>query len=275
MIKAKKFHLGSVHKLSHLKEAARLASSGVPIGFYNRGVFALWGDAKNTSFVESVEKIKGEARKGKPLGATLSAKQLVEHLDKELIPAKFHHIFLNPQELSDRLGSLCFYRLLLTRQSLEKIPSSLISWNKDVPTIQNWDPSGHKPAGNLMQEFLAQGIDFPGITSLNLSDQPEIVTDEEAKVFAMERGIPLLLLDEKDPRTAQGSYPILEFNGDSISLVRQGHISHELLSHILSVTIDATNAKLAKYPQTAISFDEMEKMTPSIIRTKILARLYV
>src|SRR5688572_29714441 len=102
------FFKGSLRNKNHRAYAANLVKSGEPIGVFNRGVCAIWGDGANEQFVTSVQQIKGEARGNRPLGATLTTEQVLPHIDIDKIHQSVHPLLDTHKTLRTRIGSLCF-----------------------------------------------------------------------------------------------------------------------------------------------------------------------
>ncbi len=157
-----KFEVRSIWDPEARRYAAQLINEGNPVGVFNRGVNAMWGDGANYKFVDRVREIKGEQRNGRPLAATLKTVQVVDLIDSTLIPEKLYPILLNAHEMSSMLGSLCFIRIPITLKAASTLPESMISFSKEgVPFLQNWDPSGHYPTDALIKEVYKLDIRYP------------------------------------------------------------------------------------------------------------------
>jgi len=60
------------------EHAASLVLRGEPVGNYNRGVCAIWGDGENPLFPAKVAQIKGEKRGERPLAASLRTRTFLQ-----------------------------------------------------------------------------------------------------------------------------------------------------------------------------------------------------
>jgi hypothetical protein len=256
------------------QKAADLAKEGQPIGSYNRGVCAIWGDGANPEFPATVAKIKGELRGNRPLAASLSTERFVEMLDLSKVPPSLHDTFLNAKKLADATGSLCFFRAPITDAAARTLPPSMVSEIDGVKIIQNWDAKGHRPTHKLLRAFEHEGIEFPAVTSMNVSGEPEITSQQQGIEFSQVRGIPMFLEDPKDPHRAVGSYTILGLSDSGLQLVREGNIPSEVIQKLLGVEIDTSDHTVAK-SMKPLSFDStrLEGVDPRFARIAILSSL--
>ncbi len=92
------------------RRAAELLRDGGAFGSLIRGVCAVWVDGRNADAVEAVYKIKGEQRGRRPFGAIISAERLSQLVDLSRVAPPTHDLLSDPDELANRLGSLCFVR---------------------------------------------------------------------------------------------------------------------------------------------------------------------
>lgn len=254
--------------------AAAIAKEGNPIGSYNRGVCAIWGDGENAQFIKSVADIKGEERNNRPMAASLSTERFAEMLDLSRIPASLHETFVNARGLANATGSLCFFRAPITESAARSLPPSLVSRIDGVPIIQNWDPAGHRPTHKLLRAFDHEGIEFPAVTSMNVSGQPEITNQQEGIEFSQAKRIPMFLQDKKDAQRAVGSYTILGLTDRGLALVREGNIPSELIEKLLGVGIDRSSHTVAKSMQP-LAFDSarIDGVHPRFARIALLSSL--
>src|SRR5690349_25093254 len=89
---------------------AEVIKDGGCVGTFVRAVWVMWIDGANREAVETIYRVKGERRIGRPMATTLEAATFVELLDPDKIPVDMRKIFLDPQELEARLGMLCLIR---------------------------------------------------------------------------------------------------------------------------------------------------------------------
>jgi len=241
--------LAELGDLSGTRRGAQYVAAGQAIGTYLDGVDTIWINAANPAAVRMVEIMKGEARVGKPLSTTLESADLVPLLDENRIPQALHHIFLDHEELTARLGALAPLRLPVRGDVAERLPRVLTTMTADgVHWLQNWTPNGHESGTLLVRELRKLGVNLPGATSMNVSGRPEIADQREALAFSREHGIPLLLCELQPTPDAEGSFPIIGVGPEGVVLLREGHFPGELFRDLLNYDVDLTQAKPAKYP---------------------------
>lgn len=266
--------IASVWEPQARRHAASLVLRGEPIGTYNRGVCAIWGDGANSLFPGKVAQIKGEKRGERPLAASLRTSTFVEMIDPEKISPNLHDLFLKADDLAARTSSLCFLRAPITEAAAAKLPPAMVSYSADgVPILQNWDPEGHEPTLLLLEEIYKKGVKYPAVTSMNRSGTPELVTEETGIAFSETAGIPLFLTDPRDPKRVQGSYTIVGIHQDGLELVRDGNIPAKLIERLLGTPIDTSRAKAPSHPQIAFPEDLLTQKHPEDGRTAILTFL--
>lgn len=265
------FSIKSIHDPVAREEAVQLVAEGVPVGIYNRGVCAIWGDGNNPLFYEQVTNIKGENRQKKPLATTLRTSDFIQLIDDSEIPEFLHSIILDPVSLVERTGSLCFLRVPIKKEVALSFPEYVISENDQGQyEMQNWDANGHPPTHAFIDLLLEKGISLPAVTSMNYSGSPEIVDQQEGVEFAKKAGIKLFLNDEKDTGKAKGSFAIVGIGKSGISLVRDGHLPSYIFPYLFEVDIDTGAAIGAKYPQIEFPQDFFDGHTPQDVRRKII-----
>jgi hypothetical protein len=253
------------------QEAARLMSAGQAVGAFARGVCAILGDGANPAFVDAVVRAKGEQRRAQPLAGLLEAAALVPLLDAAKIPADLHPIFLDPVELSARLGSLCFIRLPVTEAAARQLPPLMVSRLADgTPIIQNWDPNGHAPLRAILAAAREGGTAYPAGTSMNRSGQPEIAEQEEGQAFAAQAGMPLFLADPRDKQIARGSYTILAVTPAGVSIVREGNIPGTLFAMLLQTTLNRALEREARFAQPVLPSSVTSGSDPHVIRRRVI-----
>lgn len=265
----------SIRESKARTKAAELVKNGYPVGIFNRGVCAIWGNGESKKFCDSVAQIKGELRKKKALAATFPTELLVQLIDSTMIPSKLHHIFLDANELSERIGSLCFVRVPVTYESAQKLPWSMVSKMKNgCYVIQNWDPAGHKPTELFIQELHSIGVKYPAVTSMNISGKPEIVDQDAGIQFARNANIPIFLKDELDTGRALGSYTIFNINRNGIELVRNGNIPWTLFHSLFGVNkIRNMRSKSPIHPQLDLSGEALSNLSPKEARIAIISSI--
>lgn len=265
------FSIKSIHDPQAREEAADLVVQGKPVGIFNRGVCAIWGDGNNPKFYEQVTHIKGEGRQKKPLATTLLTKDFIPLIDESEIPPVLHSIFLNPDALVERTGSLCFLRVPIKKEIASKFPPYVVSKNEEGGyEMQNWDANGHAPTHAFIEALLKRGITLPAVTSMNYSGTPEIVDQDEGVEFAKKSGIQLFLIDDKDLGRAKGSFAIVGVGRNGINLVRDGHLPAYIFPYLFEVSIDTAMAGQAKFPQIEFPQDYFSGESPQNVRKKII-----
>lgn len=265
------FEIKSLHDVSALKKAVDLIGRGEPIGIYNRGVCAIWGDGDNPKFYEQVTHIKGEKRAQRPLATTLMTSDFLQYIDTDQIPDFLRPVFLDSQGLAARTGSLCFLRMPVVDKAIKRFPSYVVSKNEnEMYEMQNWDAYGHKPTHTFIELLSEKGVSLPAVTSMNITGSPEIVDQDEGVEFAKKAGIRLFLIDEKDPGIAKGSFAIIGVNKNGLSLIRDGHFPSYVFPYLFGVTVDTSNTRPAVYPQIEFPKNYFDGHAPEKVREKII-----
>lgn len=256
--------------------AARLVHEGGCVASFVRAVWVLWIDPANRNAVETIYRIKGERRIGRPLGTTLGATSFAEMLDPAKIALDARKIFLDPKELESRLGMLCLIRAPIKKSAVQMLPPDIVSQVADGTIwLQNCVITGSAPVVALIQAMQNLGVQFPAVTSMNVSGQPEIVDRDEAEVFCREHGIPLVLTDSEDQHVVQGSFPIIEVGEAGVKLVREGHFPAYLFRYLLDgADVEVVGAAPARFPLVSTHSEEAAaRISASQLREEIIARL--
>ena len=256
--------------------AARLVKEGACVASFVRSVWVLWIDPSNRDAVEAIYRIKGERRIGRPISTTLGAERFVEMLDPEEIDPRVRKIFLDPRELEQRFGMLCLIRAPIRKSAAQVLPPDVLSQTADGTNwLQNCIITGSSPAIELIQAIQNQGVEFPAVTSMNVSGQPEIADRDQAEVFCREHGIPLVLTTPEDKHVVQGSFPIIEVNQAGVKLVREGHFSPYLYRYLLDgAEVKLSGAVPGKFPLISThSEEEAARAGANQLREEIIARL--
>ncbi len=186
----------TVQEKADRMEAARRIKDGEVVGQFVRGVCILWIDAQNREAVKRIYAIKGARRVGRPFSVLLETNSFISILDKEAIHPGLHAFFFDPDELEDRLGALCMIRAPIRKAAADKLPGYAYTTAEDGSRwVQSWVPCGHKPGRQLLEEMWSIGIRLPGVTSMNVSGDPEIVEQDDALAFCEDHDVPLFLQD--------------------------------------------------------------------------------
>ena len=89
---------------------------------------------------------------------------------------------------------------------------------------------------------------------MNVSGQPEIVSQEKGRQFCAANDIPIFLGDPENTGRARGSFPILQVDSEGITLVREGHFAAKTFQSLLSGwDIDLSIYQPAKFPLIDVS----------------------
>lgn len=265
------FQVKSLHDPEARLEAARIVKSGEPVGIYNRGVCAIWGDGNNYKFYKKVTTIKGEKRAKRPLATTLRTSDFIRLIDDAKIPPSLHSVLLDAGSLAERIGSLCFLRMPIKKEFALKFPDYIVSQNtKGQFEMQNWDAAGHSQTHSFIELLLEMGVTLPAVTSMNYTGSPEIVDQDEGIEFAKKAGIKLFLIDEKDPGVAKGSFTILGVGKNGLTVIRDGHVPGHVFPYLLEVKVDTKTAIPAKFPQIAFPDDFFIGDNPIELRKKVI-----
>ncbi len=268
--------LRSVQEKAHRAEAARRIKDGGVVGQFVRGVCILWIDAENRDAVDRIYAIKGAKRQGRPFSVLLETNSFISILDGTIIHPDLHPFFFDPDELEDRLGALCMIRAPIRKDAARKLPDYTYTQSEDGTCwVQSWVPCGHTPGRQMLEEMWSIGLRLPGVTSMNVSGEPEIVEQEDAVAFCDRHDVPIFLEDSLDTGMVRGSFPIISIDAEGLHLVRSGHFPPYLFKYLLDGTeIDLSNARRPKYPIVNTHTEAAARRTPAAqIRREILAML--
>src|SRR5512143_3168010 len=165
----------SIRDRQDCMEAARRVESGGVAGSYIRGVCGLWIDGASAKAIERIDEIKGETRANRPFGTTLDGPEFASMIDPDGIAPSARSLFLDPDRLRSRLGSMCFIRIPIRRGVGMDLPPRLVSQTEDgTYWLQNWIPSGCRSSELWIEAMKKQAIAFPSATSMNVSGSPEL-----------------------------------------------------------------------------------------------------
>ncbi len=262
--------VGSLLNKTDRDNAALEVSKGRIVGIFNRGVCALWFDGGNSKAVSKMKKIKG--RGSKAIALTLSLDEFIPMIDTSKLP-KATRDFLSLPDLKSRIGSLLFIRAPLKKDYLNLVPKHAKSIEGEICMIQNWDSHGHIPIERFLEKLKSLGVLYPGVTSMNESNKPEIVDQGEAQKFCEDHDIPIFLKDPKAHPLHKGSYTIITLNQNGIKLSRDGNIPGFIIEQILGTPISRDEAKQSHYPQLKFPENLLAGLTPKETRKKVLQYL--
>lgn len=203
---------------------------GEALAVDNYVVGALNGDGANPAFAEHVQAVKHREPR-RPYGLTIGAEPFLSLLDFNRLAPEDRPLFSDTDRFVSRLGAVAFVRAPAHPARLEEegVPGTVISYVQTtegrLPVVQNWTPTG-KDNFEAVRALAAQhGINYLAVTSLNLTQEPEITDPAEITAFARENG--LALLTDKGAVTAagngrilSGSYPIVVADRDGLTLAR-------------------------------------------------------
>lgn len=256
--------------------AAEQLLRGRVVGSYVRGVCGLWADGRNAAALDTLYRIKGVAREGRPLGTTLDGRLFLDLLDTERINASVHDLFGNARRLDDRLGSICFIRAPIHEVHGRALPPRLVSQSEDgTYWLQNWLPAGCRSTPVWMAAVQQVGLMLPVATSMNVSGRPELVSEADGIAFCREHQIPVFLADPRSVPGVMGSFPIIRVGGDGLTLLREGQFPARLMEGLLAeYTIDLSNYRAAKYPHVPLPEAILEgQVVRDALRLALIAAL--
>lgn len=263
--------VGSIWNPIDRQDAAGVIKDGGIVGVFNRGVNALWINGQNQEAVTTLQAAKGEARAGRPVALTIGFERLVEMIDSDVLTDEVRRFLEVTQNLKAHLGSLCFLRVPLKHNFIKVVPlSSLSTDTQGRSWIQTWDPFGHQPTEDLIKGAESLGVEFPAVTSMNISGQPEIVDQNMGEEFCRESGIPVYLRDPKIHDKIRGSYTIITLGERGIEVTRDGNIPYRVIQPIFNLPFSTDSMALPKYPQMEFPESLIEGLSAREIRTAIL-----
>lgn len=216
--------------------AANRLHEGLPIASFNRDVAALWIDAENHNAFEALCRIKGDSRKKQPVALAMPWAKIIDWVDLSFIHPDLKFLFESREpnhhssELTERLGYVAFCRVPIKKSAADKLPPWIVSHNQTTNThhIQNWDPHGHKPTSNFLNAVKATGTTLIGVTSFNRSGAGSIIDQAVAEQLAKDVGISFLN-DPNETNPGRGSFSILGFGLDGVTVIRPGNIPSTFL----------------------------------------------
>jgi hypothetical protein len=242
-----------------LREFGALICKG-PCVLGNGPVYAMPADASHPDTPGKIERIKGDARKGRPLALTIPFEAFLSHIDLAYIKdSRLKGLFSNPHMATQRFGGWTFIKMLSNKQARRELPPCVIS--SESGTVQDFSPAGHTTAEKFLGAVMMSGVRLPVMTSVNPSGMPEYVTEEEAQEFANEYKLPFL---PNHPswaarRKPKGSYPVLDVTADSLRVARQGFLSRGLMDALLAgLPVEwPENTKHSNYPESVLTHEDL------------------
>ena len=266
---ARKFEVGSYWKREDILRAAVLIKSGQPVGVFNRGACCLWGDPGNAAFLETLSQIKGQPGAEIELTGAAFAEHLVSLIDLKRVAKRLRALFSKPREIVHRFGSLA--TLLLPVNGLpDHLAPELAGEGR---FLRNWEPSGHRPAHQLVTELAAMGVALPVFTPMDAQDKGEITDQYEGILFCEGHGIGLFLEDYHDDGRVRGAHTVLKVDKDGVRLLQEGTVPGALFDILMGEPVGRSSAKAARPPQKPFPVHIPEGTSPQAARLAMLCYL--
>ena len=271
---ARKFEVGSYWKREDIARAARLIKAGQPVGVFNRGACTIWGDPGSEAFLETLSEIKEQPGSDIPLTGAALSDHLVSLVHTGRIAKRLRAVFLNPRETTHRFGSLATLQLPVKKTATSALPDNLVfEITSEGHFINNWIPSGHRPAHQLVSELVVQGVLLPVFTPMDSHDQAEITDQYEGMTFSKAHGIPLFLEDYHDHNRVRGTHTSLKVDGKGVELLQEGIVPGPLFDVLVGEPVDRSSSLPARFPQKPVPVHIPENTSPQAARLAILCYL--
>ncbi len=219
--------------------AAEFVAGGQIVGASFASVFGLVGDGMQASLGYDLAAIKGRPQLGRPLSVSLPATRLSELIDLAHVRPSLRSWAVDGAGLAWQLSSRSYLRVPVRASVASWIAPHLLSYVDGVPYLQSLDPNGMPGIGEFMGALWSAGVEFPAMTSMNVSGTPEITEFAPAVRFAHAAGLPALLLGPSQPRH-RGSLSILTLGPSGLSLSRAGTFGVAALQRSITVPIDVS-----------------------------------
>lgn len=265
---------GDISLESHQKMAAELMAAGRAVAIDNDAVWAIWGDSGSDNFAHEVRTIKGRDP-SRALGLTMPYHEFVPLIDFDRVHSSVIPLLEDPDRLTERLGAMAFIRVPGNALFVieKEVPDCVITYGQnDLPVLQNYDCKGKANINSLIEYAKELGVEYPAVSSLNSSGRPEITEPEDAIRFARDHNLPILA-DIRAVRKGTGSYPILEFNSNGVSLVREGNISGVLIKNLMheyKISVPQTIRPAAYSPYNGSDNLELRELRGSELREALI-----
>jgi hypothetical protein len=217
---------------------AELVRRGHLVGTSFASVYGLVGDGARPALGYEIAQVKGRAQLGQPLSVCLPATRLSELIDLAHVHPSYRAWAVDGAALAWTVSSRCYLRVPIRASVARELPPHLLSYLDGVPYLQSLDPNGMPGIREFMGELWTNGVEYPALTSMNLSGTPEIVDFPDALRFARTAGLPALLLGPSYPRS-KGSLSILTLDPSGLAMSRIGTFSSEALQRSITVPIRA------------------------------------
>jgi hypothetical protein len=249
-----------------------MIAKGEVVGASFATVYGIIGDGHSSDLGAKVAAIKGQQRLGRPLSVCLPESRFSRLLDPGQIHPAVRGMALDGHALSRTLSSLAFVRAPIRASVAQDLPTHLVSVMDGVPYLQSLDPGGLPGARKLMSLLWREGVQFPAISSMNSSGDPEIVEYSEALRFSSEHGLAALLRPRTQIQQAKGSFSILEIGPHGLRAARHGVIPIPVLQRLIEPRIDDTLTQVADYPPVDIPAERLEHLNRhAICRAALLS----
>lgn len=259
-----------------IKSALLQIKYGTPLVLNNGPVWALWGDAGNERFVRMVSEIKGR-ESGRAFGLTMPFEQLTPFADTESIHPMDEPLFSEPGNLTLKrlMGAINFIRFPGNNDTVSASDMPEYVKNYDAKTkkltLQTYDPTGKDDIAHLVDLMQSQGMRYASASSLNFSNEDEIIDTSKAYEFAhlFEHRLPILQDDTQQKRKTKGwgSYGILLFDQNGKSFSREGNIGNDIIQQILieygEIKYSSTY-KPAAYPDKVLHLQDLPEEVQSL-----------
>lgn len=254
--------------------AADLIARHQTIGFFNRSVCALLGNADTEAFRAALVRIKGEHRKDRPVGSFMPSDEIAAMADAAKVTPGLATIVCDADELRERLAGLCFIRVPVRADAAAAMPAHVLSRRADGAAVfMGGDPLGYPPLELLWRETRARGVRILAGTSMNRSHSPEIVEQADGIAFAEAAGLPFFLRDRHDRSRVKGSPTVLSLDPDGVRLVRDGFIPVGVFERLLSCPIKTDGARASHNAQIALDPELVTWLPPRELRRYVLSKL--
>jgi hypothetical protein len=237
-----------------------MVADGEVIGASFATVYGIVGDGHSPELGTKVAAIKGQRRLGRPLSVCLPESRFSRLLDPAQIHPAVRAMALDGHALSRTLSSLAFVRAPIRPSVAQDLPAHLVSVNDGVPYLQSLDPGGLPEARKLMRTLWREGVQFPAISSMNSSGEPEIVDYSKALQFSSNHGLAALIRPTSRVQPAKGSFSILEIGPHGLRAARHGVIPVPVLQRLVEPPIDDTLTQEADYPPLEIPPERLEHL---------------
>jgi hypothetical protein len=260
------------------KRAIHQLGEGRVVAAQMRNVFGFWINAANPNARGELARIKNESLvEGKPikkLSTMLPGEVIIPFVDQNQIATNLKPYTAHPTIYSQTFGSICHTVLPLYPEAAEMLPGTILSKaddNSGTNLIYNLDPTGHPDMNAFINELYREGI-VTAVTSMNDVGSPEITDVETATKFLEGLNMPITLLGDEYPCRPEilGSFPQVDFRTGTV--VRDGHIPHDLLTVLYGLEPSNGNMKLARY-EVNFPFQYpllVSEITPADSRLKLL-----